>query len=72
MLYPISRNKGIVSKREVVMVITPNQIPSREIFKKTLYLFDGGDDVGLVHAPPCYSNIGVDILNNSHQFFWET
>ena len=49
------------------------QVASREFFTKTLPLFDGGDDVGMVLSPQCFHNLNLhsDIFNHSNVHFWE-
>lgn len=46
---------------------------SKEFFLKTLPLFDGGDDVGMVLSPQCFHNLNLhsDIFNHSNVHFWE-
>ena len=49
------------------------QVASKEFFLKTLPLFDGGDDVGMVLSPQCFHNLNLhcDIFNHSNVHFWE-
>lgn len=49
------------------------QVASKEFFLKTLPLFDGGDDIGMVLSPQCFHNLNVhcDIFNHSNVHFWE-
>lgn len=46
---------------------------SKDFFLKTLPLFDGGDDVGMVLSPQCFHNLNLhtDIFNHSNVHFWE-
>lgn len=45
---------------------------SKDFFIKTLPLFDGGDDVGMVLSPQCFHNLNLhtDIFNHSNVHFW--
>ena len=49
------------------------QVASKDFFVKTLPLFDGGDDVGMVLSPQCFHNLNLhtDIFNHSNVHFWE-
>ena len=46
---------------------------SKDFFLKTVPLFDGGDDVGMVLSPQCFHNLNLhtDIFNHSNVHFWE-
>jgi endoglucanase len=46
---------------------------STSFYLKTLPLFDGGDDVGMVLSPQCFHNLNMhaDIFNHSNVHFWE-
>ncbi len=46
---------------------------SKDFFLKTLPLFDGGDDIGMVLSPQCFHNLNLhtDIFNHSNVHFWE-
>lgn len=44
-------SEGRVPGRELVCVFDADQVASREFFLKTVPLFDGGDDVGMVLSP---------------------
>ena len=46
---------------------------STSFYLKTLPLFDGGDDVGMVLSPQCFHNLNLhaDIFNHSNVHFWE-
>lgn len=59
--------------REIVAIFDADQVASKEFFNKTLYLMDGGTNVGMVLSPQCFHNInpGADIFNNSNIHFWE-
>ncbi len=48
------------------------QVCSSSFYIKTLPLFDGGDDVGMVLSPQCFHNLNVhaDIFNHSNVHFW--
>ena len=48
------------------------QVSSKDFFIKTLPLFDGGDDVGMVLSPQCFHNLNLhtDIFNHSNVHFW--
>ena len=45
---------------------------SKDFFVRTLPLFDGGDDVGMVLSPQCFHNLNLhtDIFNHSNVHFW--
>lgn len=49
------------------------QVCSKDFFLKTVPLFDGGDDVGMVLSPQCFHNLNLhtDIFNHSNVHFWE-
>ena len=49
------------------------QVASTSFYLKTLPLFDGGDDVGMVLSPQCFHNLNLhaDIFNHSNVHFWE-
>jgi endoglucanase len=49
------------------------QVCSTSFYLKTLPLFDGGDDVGMVLSPQCFHNLNMhaDIFNHSNVHFWE-
>lgn len=49
------------------------QVASKDFFLKTLPLFDGGDDIGMVLSPQCFHNLNLhtDIFNHSNVHFWE-
>jgi len=49
------------------------QVCSTSFYLKTLPLFDGGDDVGMVLSPQCFHNLNThaDIFNHSNVHFWE-
>ena len=49
------------------------QVCSSSFYLKTLPLFDGGDDVGMVLSPQCFHNLNMhaDIFNHSNVHFWE-
>ena len=49
------------------------QVPARDFFLKTLYLFDGGEDVGMVLSPQAFHNLNphADIFNHANIHFWE-
>ena len=55
------------------MVLTCPQVCSKDFFLKTVPLFDGGDDVGmLISTPGCHNlNMPTDIFNHSNVHFWE-
>jgi endoglucanase len=48
-------------------------VASKDFFLKTLPLFDGGDDIGMVLSPQCFHNLNLhtDIFNHSNVHFWE-
>jgi cellulose synthase/poly-beta-1,6-N-acetylglucosamine synthase-like glycosyltransferase len=58
---------------EVVCVFDADQVANPDFFLKTLPLFDGGDDVGMVLSPQAFHNLNVncDIFNHSNIQFWE-
>ena len=49
------------------------QVPARDFFLKTLFLFDGGEDVGMVLSPQAFHNLNpyADIFNHANIHFWE-
>ena len=51
----------------------PLQVCSKDFYLKTVPLFDGGDDVGMVLSPQCFHNLNLhtDIFNHSNVHFWE-
>ena len=53
--------------------LVPLQVCSKDFFLKTVPLFDGGDDVGMVLSPQCFHNLNLhtDIFNHSNVHFWE-
>ena len=53
--------------------VKPAQVCSKDFFLKTVPLFDGGDDVGMVLSPQCFHNLNLhtDIFNHSNVHFWE-
>ena len=55
------------------MALTCPQVCSKDFFLKTVPLFDGGDDVGMVLSPQCFHNLNLhtDIFNHSNVHFWE-
>ena len=57
----------------LIMAVCALQVASKEFFLKTLPLFDGGDDVGMVLSPQCFHNLNLhcDIFNHSNVHFWE-
>ncbi len=54
-------------------MLTSWQVCSTSFYLKTLPLFDGGDDVGMVLSPQCFHNLNMhaDIFNHSNVHFWE-
>ena len=57
----------------MLMQIRLCQVASKDFFLKTLPLFDGGDDIGMVLSPQCFHNLNLhtDIFNHSNVHFWE-
>ncbi|DBB00628.1 TPA: hypothetical protein ACH3X3_002312 [Trebouxia sp. C0006] len=58
---------------ELICVFDADQVASKEFFMKTIPMFDGGDDVGMVLSPQCFHNLNLhsDIFNHSNVHFWE-
>ena len=48
-------------------------MPGRDFFLRTLWLFDGGEDVGMVLSPQAFHNLNpyADLFNHSNIHFWE-
>ncbi len=44
-----------------------------QFWLRTVPLFDGGDDVGMVLSPQCFHNLRMacDIFNHANVHFWE-
>ncbi|CAL8470908.1 g10450 [Coccomyxa elongata] len=63
----------VVPGNELVCIFDADQVASKDFFQKTLPLFDGGDDIGMVLSPQCFHNLNLhtDIFNHSNVHFWE-
>lgn len=59
--------------RSQQLLLARAQVCSKDFFLKTVPLFDGGDDVGMVLSPQCFHNLNLhtDIFNHSNVHFWE-
>ncbi|KAK9846433.1 hypothetical protein WJX81_003716 [Elliptochloris bilobata] len=69
-LYP----KGVpIPGSELIAVFDADQVAKREFWLRTVPLFDGGDDVGMVLSPQCFHNLRLacDIFNHANVHFWE-
>ncbi|KAK9823799.1 hypothetical protein WJX72_005584 [[Myrmecia] bisecta] len=62
-----------IPPNEVICIFDADQVARKEFFLRTLPLFDGGDDVGMVLSPQCFHNLNLhtDIFNHSNIHFWE-
>jgi hypothetical protein len=51
----------------------PSRRPRAQFWLRTVPLFDGGDDVGMVLSPQCFHNLRMacDIFNHANVHFWE-
>jgi len=51
----------------------PSRCPRAQFWLRTVPLFDGGDDVGMVLSPQCFHNLRMacDIFNHANVHFWE-
>lgn len=49
------------------------QVAGPDFFLRTIPLFDGGSDVGMVLSPQCFFNLNgsADVFNHGNIHFWE-
>ncbi|KAK9785110.1 hypothetical protein WJX73_006875 [Symbiochloris irregularis] len=62
-----------IPAHEVVCIFDADQVANADFFLKTLYLFDGGSDVGMVLSPQAFHNVrlNADVFNHANIQFWE-
>ncbi|KAK9804363.1 hypothetical protein WJX72_009368 [[Myrmecia] bisecta] len=62
-----------VPPNELVCIFDADQVANSDFYAKTVPLFDGGDDVGMVLSPQAFHNLRIhaDIFNHANIHFWE-
>ncbi|KAK9803849.1 hypothetical protein WJX73_008180 [Symbiochloris irregularis] len=63
----------VIPTQELLCVFDADQVPGRDFFLHTLWLFDGGENVGMVLSPQAFHNLNpyADLFNHSNIHFWE-